>query len=266
MKYSKSELKSWLLLAEEAASRAGRFLRRATTASRKVRADYGKDVKISADTESEGIIIDFLQKRSSLPLLTEESGILRGKIENGLRWIVDPLDGSINFLHGIPISCVCVALWKNDEPLIGVIYDFNRKELFSGIVNNGAWLNKDRISVSSTREINKAVLFTGIPAKADTAEGALSVMMSQIRPYRKARWIGSAALSLAYVSAGRGDAYLEKNVMLWDIAAGISILLAAGGRYRLNKRRAGSYFLYASNGRLYQDGLRKILAEEKFKK
>lgn len=247
-KYPIDDLRKWLSIAKEAARRSGRFLVQAKQESKKIKADCIKEVKISADTQSEEIIVAFLKSKSRFPILTEESGVLGGNIKDGLFWIVDPLDGSLNYLRGIPLSCISVALWEEDHPLIGVIYDFNKREVFTGIVNDGAWLNKKRISVSNIKEKKKAILFTGVPVKANTSAKALQSLVLQIRQYRKARWLGSAALSIAFVASGRGDAYLEKGVMFWDVAAGLAIIHAAGGCYYLSRSKNDySCYVYAAN-------------------
>jgi len=250
MSYSAADLKRWSSIAEAAALRSGRFLAGMKKKDKRIKVDTGCDIKISADTESEGIIIDLLRKRSGLPILSEEAGMLDGSTKDGLYWAVDPLDGSLNFLREIPISCVSIGLMDKESPVLGVIYDFNKKELFTGIVGKGAWLNKRRISVSRTRERKKAILFTGVPIKADKSKDSSMRLVSQMRQYRKLRWLGSAALSLAYVAAGRGDAYFEDGIMLWDIAAGAAIASAAGAACYVKRLKHNSCCIYTANKHL----------------
>lgn len=242
----------WLRLAEEAALLSGKFLKNAGKKSRVVQSDLVKDVKISADRQSEKIILKLLKKKSPFAILAEESGLSEGMPESENVWAVDPLDGSINFLRRIPVSCVSIGLLRGGLPFLGVIYDFNKEELFTGIIGKGAWVNGKPISVSSVERKRKAVLCTGIPAKADAGNRAARLWLSEILKYRKARWLGSAALSLAYVSAGRADAYFEQGAMLWDIAAGLAIVRAAGGGYFIKKSRQNSSFsVYAANKKLF---------------
>ena len=118
-------------------------------------------------------------------------------------------------------------------PLIGVIYDFNRDELFTGIVGEGAWLNDSPICVSSTENISNAILATGFPVSSDFSQKALYKFVNNITRYQKIRLLGSAALSLAYVSSGRVDIYQENDIKIWDVAAGIAIVRAAGGETNL---------------------------------
>ena len=230
----RKSLDKYLSIAEEAAVAAGKYLSGYKKDDILVDSEQGKDIKISADRDSEKIIIDILQAKSGFPILSEEKGSIGDTESSPMRWVVDPLDGSLNFLRGIPNCCVSVALCRKDKPELGVIYDFNRDELFSGIAGTGAWLNGSAIAVSKINTESKAVLFTGFPANTDFSPGALSNYIERIRTFKKLRWIGSASLSLAYVAAGRADAYLEKGIMFWDIAAGLAIVSGAGGKYFLD--------------------------------
>lgn len=244
----KDKLDSYLKTAAEAAVKAGKFLAAYDMSNLQIKSSRGKDVKISADLESEGIILDFLRDRFDIPILSEETGLVGFEGESDLRWIVDPLDGSINFLKGIPVSCVSIALFNKSIPLLGVIYDFNRDELFTGITGMGAWLNGRAIAVSNMYDLSQAVLFTGVPPGADLSPDALQKYINQIRAFKKLRWIGSAALSLAYVAAGRADAYMENGIMLWDVAAGLAIVSGATGKYYISEEKEnGTYNVYAAN-------------------
>lgn len=120
------------------------------------------------------------------------------------------------------------------EPLIGVIYDFNRDEAFSGIVGRGAWLNGQQIQVSMVRKSSDAVLVTGFPEGTDFSQASLTRFVNEIRQYKKVRLLGSAALSLAYVACGRADVYHEVDIRIWDAAAGIALVKAAGGSVRIS--------------------------------
>ncbi|HIF10878.1 MAG TPA: inositol monophosphatase, partial [Sneathiellales bacterium] len=137
-------------------------------------------------------------------------------------------------------------------PVLGVVYDFNRDELFTGIVGRGAQCNGLAIRPSSTQRQQEAVLGTGFPVSRDFAASALREFIEQIRNFRKVRLLGSAALSLSYVACGRLDVYTEENIMLWDVAGGCALVKAAGGRVDL--RRGEDYrrpvTVYADNGRL----------------
>jgi myo-inositol-1(or 4)-monophosphatase len=248
----KEKLEPYLKIAAEAAVTAGKYLAVYDMSSLQIESSRGKDVKLSADRDSESLIIDLLRKSTNFAILSEEKGITKSNIESDLRWIVDPLDGSINFLKGIPICCVSIALYNRNIPLVGAIYDFNRQELFTGMTGMGAWLNGRAIAVSNMYDMSQAVLFTGLPAGADLSPEVLSKYIEQINAFKKLRWIGSAALSLAYVAAGRADAYMENGIRLWDVAAGLAIVSGAIGKYYIsNEKENGTYDIYAANKPLF---------------
>lgn len=240
------ELYAWLRLAEEAVRGAGEYLAQAAMTGARVTAESGRDVKLEADHISEAHILDVLHRRSDFWIHSEERGVVGGLGDDDLCWIVDPLDGSFNYLRGIPSCCVSVGLWRKNEPLLGTIYDFKREELFAGIVGVGAWLNEAPIHVGCVREPGCAVLCTGFPVDTDFSPDALSQFVNLVRAYKKIRILGSAALSLAYVAAGRADVYYERDIKLWDVAAGAAIVLAAGGRVlRSESDKKDAVTLYA---------------------
>jgi myo-inositol-1(or 4)-monophosphatase len=218
-------------LAERAARQAGRALHGRTNLS--VLSAKGKDIKLAADRRAERVIVDLLRRENDFSILTEEAGEIGAAVDGEPRWIVDPLDGSFNYKRGIPGCCISIALWVDDTPLVGVIYDFARDELFAAIAGEGAWLNGTRIRVSQRRPRGQAVLFTGFPVGSRYTAAAFQRRTSEILAYKKVRLVGSAALSLAYVACGRADAYHEDGIMLWDVAAGLALLQAAGGRFRV---------------------------------
>ena len=245
-----SALDQYLSIAKEAVMTAGKYLSEYERADISVDSSHGKDVKLSADRESEDIIVEILKSKSDFPILSEESGSTNENANSSsLRWIVDPLDGSVNFFRDIPNCCVSIALSEKEIPVLGVIYDFNRDDLFTGFAEGGAWLNDSAISVSSVDAAEKAVLFTGFPVNTDFSSNAIHNYVEQVRVFKKVRLIGSAALSLAYVAAGRADAYFEKDIMLWDIAAGLAIVAGAGGRYTIETtEKSNAYNAYVTNG------------------
>lgn len=200
---------------------------------RRVEQDFSRDVKIRADRELETFIAKRLLEETIYPVLSEEGGYLGvERCNSDCHWIVDPLDGSLNFSRGIPINCISIAFWEGMVSKLGVVYDFNRGELFSGVVGEGAWLNGKPIKVSAINEKSKAVLFTGFPVNTVFSTDSLLAFVEHIKAYKKIRLLGSAALSLAYVACGRGDAYMENDIMIWDVAAGIALVKAAGGTVR----------------------------------
>jgi myo-inositol-1(or 4)-monophosphatase len=245
-----SELTELLALAADTVKRAARLVARDLAGARLVKRDLRRDVKIEADRRLEALIVKELKKYSALPILSEESGWDAGKTGK-LRWIVDPLDGSLNFSRGIPINCISLALWEGNKPLLGVVYDFNRSELFTGLVGRGAWLNGRRIRSGGVAQKSKAILCTGFPSGTSYSDRELNGFLQAVKAYKKVRLLGSAALSLAYVACGRADAYREQDIKIWDVAGGLALVLAAGGRIKLASSKVfNALRVKAANARL----------------
>jgi len=239
----------YLKMAKRACFIAGEQLVGNYEKTRKAESEIGRDIKVKGDKYSESVIIDYLQKHSPFPMLSEEKGRIGDVSSDGYMWIVDPLDGSLNFSRGIPFNCISIALWQNNRPVLGVINDFNRQEMFSGIADEGAWLNDKRIKPSVVDICDQAVLCTGFPVGTDFSTQGIKEFVEDIKRYKKIRLLGSAALSLAYVAAGRSDVYYERDIMLWDVAAGIAIVSGAGGKTDFKRtKREKSFHVYASNG------------------
>ena len=189
----------------------------------------GDFVSVS-DKKVEKILIDELQKaRPNYSILSEEIGEINN--DKSFRWIIDPIDGTSNFLHGIPHFAISVGLEHDKEIICGIIYDPIKDEMFTAEKGNGSYLNNQRMRVSSRSELKDCIIFTGGP-KHGTADGELSMKeytkfsSKIIIPIRK---FGSAALDMAYVAAGRCDGFWQRNLNYWDIAAGIILIKEAGG-------------------------------------
>lgn len=228
-----------LHLAESTALLAGECLKNRREDWRSLKSASGHDVKIQADRASEELILECLAV-SNIPLFCEESGAVSVEKEKqrkdgkpDLIWIIDPLDGTLNYHQGIPLSCVSIALYNKAKPVLGVVFDFNHGDLFSGLVGSGAWLNHRPIQPSQVTEISNAVLCTGFPVNTDFSSPALSRFIVGIQHFRKVRLLGSAALSLCYVACGRVDVYREDNIMFWDVAAGLALVQSAGGTVKV---------------------------------
>ena len=173
------------------------------------------DFVTNSDIKAEKIIIEELKKaRPHYSIISEENGTENNKDKNNT-WIIDPIDGTINFLHGIPHFAISIALKSNDEIISGLIFDPIKNEIFFAEKENGAFFNNHRIRVSKKNEINNCLFATGGETKQE-----LNL------PYRKS---GCAALDMAYVAAGRYDGYFQHDLNLWDIAAGIILVKEAGG-------------------------------------
>ena len=190
------------------------------------------DFVSAADRRAEQVIRRELQKaRPTFGFLMEESGTIAGEDERR-RWIVDPLDGTTNFLHGLPHFCISIALEENDEIIAGVIYDPLKDELFAAEKGVGAFMNDRRIRVSSRSDPALALVGTGIagPSRAPDESNYLAQLDAVAVRVAGVRRMGAAALDLAYVAAGRLDGFWEFGLKPWDLAAGIAILREAGGR------------------------------------
>ena len=174
------------------------------------------DFVSNADTKAEQIIIEELSKaKKNFSIISEEDGSKVNQDKNNI-WIIDPIDGTTNFLHGVPHFAISIALKSNNEIVSGLIYDPIKDEMFYAEKNSGAFFNNHRIRVSNKKEINSCLFATG--GKDDNKKIDLNI-----------RRTGSAALDMAYVASGRYDGYFQKNLNLWDIAAGIILVKEAGG-------------------------------------
>lgn len=186
----------------------------------------GKDVKLALDIEIDNLIVKKLSHNYAYPILSEENGLNKKLIEQSPYWILDPIDGSMNLTRAIPHSCISLAFWIGQEPIFGIIYNYNSDEMISGYVDKGAWLNSVVISEAKSVAVNQSILATGITKDMDLSKKNAINFIQKLKQYKKIRMFGSAAISLSYVALGRVDAYFEQNIKLWDVAAGIAILKA----------------------------------------
>ena len=208
--------------------------------------EQSKDIKTQADLVVQQFILQALSD-TGIPILAEESS-LKQRFEE-LHWIVDPLDGTMNFVRGFPMACVSIALWNGMNPVLGVIKDVFSKSIFTGLVGEKVLHCEEPISISKTSEINQAIIATGFPSERDYSTKSLQIFVEKVQCYKKVRMLGSAALMLAQVAAGRFDVYEEEDIYLWDVAAGLAILKAAGGTYTIHPGSSEFQFnVRASNG------------------
>ncbi len=199
------------------------------------------DLVSQADREAEAAVIEVLRERTpAYGLIAEETG---GQAEGEATWYIDPLDGTTNFLHGIPHYAVSIALvahpgtrigpgprLEQDTPVIGVVYDPCREELFTAVHGVGAWLNGRRIACSRTPGLADAVLATGFPFRDFSfADQYMPMLNDAIHTTRGVRRHGAAALDLAWTACGRFDGYWEMGLAPWDVAAGTLLVREAGG-------------------------------------
>jgi myo-inositol-1(or 4)-monophosphatase len=181
------------------------------------------------DLASEQLIKEIIGARQNGAIfLAEESG---GNYDlRPLTWVVDPIDGTVNYAHGVPIYCISIAAVMENEPVAGAIYHPPTGELFTATKGGGAFLNGARLSVSDTTELSRSVLVTGFPYNvAENPFGCIDAFADFLRRGIPVRRLGSAALDLAYVAAGRFDGYWEVSLNPWDVAAGALLVTEAGG-------------------------------------
>lgn len=190
------------------------------------------DLVSYVDKESEKLLVAGLQQL--LPeagFVTEEGTVANDDASVEYRWIIDPLDGTTNFIHGLPCFAVSVALARGNEPVLGVVYEVSRDECFRGAQGHGAFLNDQPIRVSSAAAMNDSLIATGLPFyKFDHIDAYLRILTEYMQNSRGIRRWGSAATDLAYVACGRFDSYFEFNINSYDVAAGILLVREAGGR------------------------------------
>ena len=188
------------------------------------------DFVSSADKRTEKTIIEELQKaHPEYGIITEETGIInKSNIKN--RWIIDPIDGTMNFLNGIPQFAISIAYEEDNEIICGVIFNPITNEMFCAEKGNGAYLNNSRIRVSNKKKLKDALLVTGGPKGASKIKNKIySEYINVSNNVSNVRKFGSAALDMAYVACGRFDGYWQRELNYWDIAAGVIILREAGG-------------------------------------
>lgn len=252
-----------LNVAIEAAKEAGRFLKDSVGKVTSIETKKGnvRDLVSEIDRTSEAKIIGIIKHHHpDHAILAEESGASDQSVK--YKWVIDPLDGTVNFLHGVPVFCVSIAVEHNGEIIAGVIYDPNLDELYTAEKGSGAFLNGRRLRVSRTGKLINSLLVTGFPYDiAMNPDHAVERFVSFLMEGRGVRRLGSAALDLAYIAAGRFDGYWEVSLNPWDMAAGILFVNEAGGKTTDFSGGTSSIYkkqIVASNG-IIHDAMLKVL-------
>lgn len=221
-----------LSIAIEAAKEAGKFLKYHVGKVKHIEMKQGEERNLVSEIDkgSEERIITIIRRHfPTHAILAEESGA--SATSSDYTWVIDPLDGTTNYLHGIPLFCVTIAIEYRGELVAGVVYDPNLDELFTAEKGSGAYLNGRRINVSSTSRLIDSLLVTGFPYDiAQNPQNAIGHFVNFLVEARGIRRLGSAALDLSYVAAGRFDGFWEVNLNPWDMAAGLLFVREAGGR------------------------------------
>jgi len=227
MCFIRMNVEIFLPVALEAVRQAAVLLRSEFVGRAGVLMAEGRDLKTEADRASESLILRHLAS-TGIPVLAEESG---GDLATaGFCWVVDPLDGTVNFDRGFPMAGISLGLLHDGRPALGVIADLWHDAVYHGIPGHGAYKNGSPIQVSTRNNPAQSVLTTGFPTGTSFSTHAISDFIGRVQAFKKIRMIGSAALSLAFVAEGVFDAYYEENIFWWDIAAGAAIVEAAGGK------------------------------------
>jgi myo-inositol-1(or 4)-monophosphatase len=249
-------LEEYLDAAKEAALEAGKLLQNSRSESQEITYKGAVDLVTNFDNQSQKVIVDSLT--SFFPdhdFLAEEG--LEKKRGSEFRWIIDPIDGTTNFAHGLPLYCISIALEFKDEIIVGVIYDPMRQELYSAGKGNGAFMNEKDISVSSVDKLDRGLLSTGFPYDIRESEvNNINHFINFLKRAQAVRRLGSAALDLCYVACGKFDGFWELKLSPWDVAAACLIVEEAGGRvsdFSGGKFSAFGLECLASNGKIHEE-------------
>ena len=199
-----------------------------------------REVKAGADIIIEKILIDKLSI-SDLSILSEESGLIKSESNSNLRFIIDPIDGTVNFIRGICNCSISVALFDGNTPVFGVLASYPSGIIAWGGKGIGAFMGEIPINVSSIKDTKKGVLCTGFPSRFEFNSKTILEQIHLMQSFNKVRMLGSASQSLLQVAQGSVEAYVESNIMIWDIAAGIAIVEGAGGEFRINNEQDYNY-------------------------
>lgn len=238
-------------IATAAARKAGQLLRDNYSTDLKVDEMAAYDIKLALDVQSQDLITEVLLNAFPDHAIFGEEGIA-GNQESDFQWIVDPIDGTVNYYYGIPHFCVSIALRENGVIRTGVIYDPMLDELWAVEKGQTPTLNGKEISCSQRGEMSEAVVTIGFSKSKESMDAGFKRFQEIAYTVRKTRMMGSAALAMAYICCGRLDAYIEEQISLWDIAAGKLLVEEAGGRVNLvpNPIAPGKESICAFNGKL----------------
>ena len=252
-------MNQYLEAAIKAARAAGELVRENFGRPLKVDAEEAHDIKLELDVRSQELITKLLLENfPNHSILGEEGSAENTSTE--FEWVIDPIDGTVNYFYGIPHFCISIALRQKGEIIVGVIFDPMRDELWHAERGGKAYLNDRVIGVSQSTDVSQSVVSIGMSKTLAEVEVALSIFQDLLVRARKCRMMGSAALDLAYVATGRFDAYIERSVNWWDIAAGVLLVKCAGGESAIapSAVQKGKLSVLAWNGRIDRNQLTKV--------
>jgi myo-inositol-1(or 4)-monophosphatase len=235
----------------EAARAAGGLLRANFGRPLNVDANEAHDIKLELDRRSQELIESLLLGRYPDHAIYGEEGV-RGDANSEFQWVIDPIDGTVNFFYGVPHFAISIALRRAGRIIVGVIYDPMREELWAVEENGTPTLNGRPIAVSTRTQLSEAVVSVGVAKSLDSINRGLPLFERMARSAKKCRMMGSAALDIAYVATGRLDAYIESTISLWDVAAGLLLVERAGGKVLLEPHESApeKYSIVATSGQI----------------
>ena len=252
-----------LQVAIEAAKEAGKFLKYSVGRVKNIEVKQGEERNLVSEIDkgSEAKIISIIKRHyPNHAILAEESGA--SDTSSDYKWVIDPLDGTTNFLHGLPIFNVTIGVEYKGEIVAGVVYDPNLDEMFTAEKGSGAYLNGKRLKVTTSTALIDSLLVTGFPYNiAQNPDNAIGHFVNFLVEARGLRRLGSAAIDLSYVAAGRFDGFWEVNLNPWDMAAGILLVREAGGRVTDFAGQESTIYkkqVLASNGAIHEAMLRVL--------
>ena len=249
---------------EDIARTAGRFLRtqQATFSQERVSLKSLNALVSDVDKNAEELLVAALSKLLPEAGFLTEEGTVGQNTNKDYYWVIDPLDGTTNFVHGLPIFSVSIALMQREEPILGVVYEVGMDECFSAIKGGGTTLNGDAVHTSSTTELKNSLLATGFPYYDFSGVAGFQKTLEYFYPRtRGIRRIGTAAVDLAYTACGRFEGYFEYGLSPWDVAAGILLVREAGGQvcdYQGGNAPIDSKSIIATNKGVFDDVLKVI--------
>ncbi len=242
-------MSDYLEKAKEAAEAAGGLLRANFGRPLNVDANEAHDIKLELDRRSQALIESLLLEKFPDHAIYGEEG-MRGDPGAEFQWVIDPIDGTVNYFFGVPHFAISIALRQAGKIIVGVIYDPMRDEMWAVEQEGVPMLNGQPIAVSSRTELGEGIVSVGVAKSLDSIDRGLPLFDRMARSAKKCRMMGSAALDIAYVACGRLDAYIESQISLWDVASGLLLVERAGGKVVLepHETEAEKFSIVASSG------------------
>ena len=220
------------------------------------------DPVTDADHRSQQVIVKYLRDHRPDDVLVTEEATSQATLRQGRVWLIDPLDGTTNYLHGFPWMAVSVALWVDDAPSVGVVVDISTGDEYAAVAGHGAWRNGSALEVSATPDLGKALIVTGFPYdRSERAEICDTSFRRVLGAAQGVRRLGAASLDLCMVAAGKLDGYWEEDLSPWDMGAGVLMVTEAGGRVTCQDGQpisASTPFVVAGNGRIHPQFLETL--------